>query len=97
MLNTQIYIPNSNGGSVTKSENRFDGNFEVRAYDPATGNQLWSTPKLGDKFKERISTIYPLNNKIVVASGENLFCLEPKTGDVFYKTSLAGRKNWRYV
>ncbi len=96
MLNTQIYIPNSNGGSVTKSENRFDGNFEVRAYDPATGNQLWSTAKLadklGDKFKERISTIYPLNNKIVVASGENLFCLEPKTGDAFYKTSLAAAK-----
>ncbi len=97
MLNTQIYIPGSGStGSTYKTENRFDGNFEVRAFDANTGALLWNTSqmsdKLGDKFKDRISTIYPLNNKIVVASGQNLFCLEPKTGAVVYKTSLAERK-----
>jgi len=96
MLNTQIYIPNSNGGGVYKNENRFDGNFEVRAYDPETGKLLWNTAqmsdKLGDKFKDRISTIYPLSNKLVVASGQNLFSLDPKTGAVVYKTSLTESK-----
>jgi PQQ-like domain len=96
LLNTQLYIPNSNGGGTYKSENRFDGNFEVRGYDPATGKMLWNTSamadKLGDKFKDRISTIYPLNNNVVVASGENLLCLEPKTGNLIYKTSLSEKK-----
>lgn len=97
MINTQIYIPGSNGNpDVYKNENRFDGNFEVRGYDPASGKILWNTSalsdKLGDKFKDRISTIYPLNNKVVVASDKNLFCLDPKTGDIVYKTSLAEAK-----
>ncbi len=96
MINTQIYIANPNGGSTYKTENRFDGNYEVRAYDPATGKLLWKTAdftaKLGDKFKERISTIYPINNKVVVATSENVFCLEPKTGEMIYKLPLAPMK-----
>lgn len=96
MINTQIYIPNANGGATYKTENRFDGNFEVKAFDPAPGKLLWKTSDLtsvlGDKFKDRISTIYPLNNKVVVASGENVLCLDPKTGSLIYKTSIANAK-----
>jgi len=97
LINTQIFIPNPNGGGGTyKNENRFDGNFEVRGYDPNTGALLWNSSKmadkLGDKFKERISTIYALNNKVIVASGENLFCLDPKSGNIVYKTSLSNNK-----
>lgn len=98
MINTQIYVPAS--GSATqehyKCENRFDGNYEVRVYDPASGKLMWRTSdfsgKLGDKFKERISTIYPVNNKIVVASSENIFCLEPKNGNLLYKVELKPMK-----
>jgi len=93
MINTQLYFPEN---EVYKNENRFDGNYGVRAYDITTGKMVWNTStlagSLGDKFKDRISTIYPLNNKVVVASGENLFCLDPKTGGVIYKTSLADAK-----
>lgn len=96
MINTQSFIPNSNGGGTYKNQNRFDGNFEVRGYDPANGKLLWTTSdlvaKLGDKFKDRISTIYPINNKVVVASGENVFALEPKTGAQVFKTPLASAK-----
>lgn len=96
LINTQIYISSPNGVETFKTENRFDGNFELRAYDPQTGKRLWTTAdaaaKLGDKFSSRISTVYSLNNKIVVASDKNLFCLEPKTGDVVYKTSLTDLK-----
>jgi outer membrane protein assembly factor BamB len=96
MINTQIYIANSNGGGVYKNENRFDGNFEVRAFDPNTGKVLWSTvalaDKLGDKFSSRITSIYGVGNKIVVASDKNLFCLDAKSGDVVYKTSIESSK-----
>jgi hypothetical protein len=96
MINVQKYIPNSNGGATYKNENKFDGTFGVKAYDVATGKTVWSSDKLadklGDKFKARISTIYVLNNKLYVASDKNLFCLEPKTGDLIYKTSLEAAK-----
>ncbi len=96
MLNTQIYIPGQGGGYTKKSENRFDGNFEVRAYDASSGSMLWSTSKLGDKlgdkFKERISTIYLISNKLYVSSDKNLFCLDPKNGNMIYKTPIVDSK-----
>jgi hypothetical protein len=94
MINTQIYIPASGNytGGTYKTENRFDGKFGVKAYDAATGKTMWQTSalatKLGDKFSDRISAIYPVNNKIVVASDKNILSLEPKTGDLVYKTPL---------
>jgi len=97
MINVQKYFPGTNGNAdVYKNENKFDGSFGVKAYDVSTGKLIWSTSqladKLGDKFKERITTIYLLNNKLYVASDKNLFCLEPKNGDVIYKTPLSESK-----
>jgi|GEM_PF-1882864 len=95
-INVQTYIASSNGGETRKSEYKYDGNYGVRAFDPASGKLLWSTEqlasKIGDKFSSRISAIYPLNNKVVVATGDNLLSLDPKTGDVVYKTSLTDAK-----
>ncbi|HCW06588.1 MAG TPA: hypothetical protein DGG95_04390 [Cytophagales bacterium] len=93
MINTQIYIPGMNGvPDRYKNENRFDGDYGVRAYDLNTGATIWDTHnlagKLGDKFSDRISTIYGVGNKLVVASDKNLFCLDAKTGDIVYKTPL---------
>ncbi|MBS1491384.1 MAG: PQQ-binding-like beta-propeller repeat protein [Bacteroidetes bacterium] len=99
MINTQTYIPNANGGfgdGVYKTANRFDGDYGVRAYDVNTGATMWDTrkltDKLGDKFSNRITTIYGLGNKMVVASDKNLFCLDAKTGELVYKTSLSESK-----
>ncbi len=96
MINIQIFIPNQNGGSTTKNENRFDGNYGLRAYEPSTGELLWSSSKLadklGDKFSDRISSIYGMGNKILVASDKNVFCLDAKSGDVVYKTALSPSK-----
>lgn len=96
MINVQKFMATSDGGEVRKNENKFDGTFGVRAYDVNSGKMIWNTAsladKLGDKFKTRISTIYASGNKLFVASEKNLFCLDPKTADVIYKTSLAESK-----
>jgi outer membrane protein assembly factor BamB len=95
MINTQTYISTSEK-TVTKNENRFDGDYGVRAYDAATGALIWSSSKLadklGDKFSDRISSIYGMGNKIVVASDKNVFSLDAKTGEVVYKTPLSPSK-----
>lgn len=95
MINTQTYI-SSDKADVYKNENRFDGDFSVKAYDLASGKLLWDTKKmadrLGDKFAERITTLYGAGSKILVASDKNLFCLEAKTGDLAYVTALGSSK-----
>jgi len=99
MINVQKFIPNPNGGygsGTYKNENRFDGNFGLRAYDLNTGSLIWSTDKLqdklGDKFDKRISNILSSNGKIFAASSQNLFCLDPKTGAVAFKTNISASK-----
>jgi hypothetical protein len=92
MINTQTYISTQNA-DVYKNENRFDGEFGVKAFDLGSGALLWDSKKLadklGDKFGSRITSIYATGSKVLVASDKNLFCLEAKTGDVVYKTPIS--------
>jgi outer membrane protein assembly factor BamB len=95
MINRQLYWSNNNG-QYWKSENHFDGDFGVRAYDLNTGASLWDThqlkDKLDDKFSDRITTIYGVGNNLVVASDKNVFCLDAKNGSVVYKTPISPSK-----
>ncbi len=95
MINTQIFISGQTSNTY-KNENRFDGDFGIRAYDTATGALIWSTSKLadklGDKFSDRISSIYGMGNKVIVSSDKNVFSLDAKTGEVAYKTPLSPSK-----
>jgi outer membrane protein assembly factor BamB len=95
MINTQTYSKVENT-EVWKSENQFDGDFGVKAYDVNSGSLIWDSKKLadklGDKFSNRITSIYSEGNNIYVASDKNLFSLNAKTGDIIYKTPLSASK-----
>ncbi len=95
MINTQIVI-SGQGTTTKKNENRFDGNYGVRGYDLNSGALIWNTSdladKLGDKFSDRISSIYGMGNKVIVASDKNVFSLDAKTGEISYKTPLSASK-----
>ncbi|MFZ4784202.1 MAG: PQQ-binding-like beta-propeller repeat protein [Flavobacteriales bacterium] len=91
----QSLIQNANTGAQTCiSEYKEEGDFSLTAYDVASGKLLWEGKELkslGDKFKS-ISNLMGENGILYVASDRNLFALEPKTGEIKFKTDLAALK-----
>lgn len=69
--------------------------YGIRAYDPATGKQLWSNQTIGKALKDKFSFIAStqlIGNNLYCATNKNLFILHPKTGNMIASSPVSKEK-----
>jgi len=84
-------VYNANNGATTNiAKNVYEGKSDIRAFDAASGKQLWTAETVfaEDKFSKSECTILMDGNTLVACSPKFVYYLDPSTGKVKSKVEL---------
>jgi hypothetical protein len=84
-----IYNPN-NGVTTQRAKIEFEGTSDIRAYEIASGKQLWTASTIfgEDKISKSECGIYLDDDKLIACSSKNIYFLESSSGKVLNKVEL---------
>jgi len=90
----ESYIPNTNGGSLSKVEYVFEGTTSIEAFDAATGKMKWTSEKWdnGDNFKKSPCNLMEEKGKIYICSDKFFYRIDPQTGNAEIKTTFGAKE-----
>lgn len=84
VIRTEKYIPAMGNGTTDtyKVEYPYEGTTEIKAFDIATGKQLWSTATVlkDEKLNKSECSMILDDNKLIVCSDKSFLILDAKTG-----------------
>jgi len=92
LIRVEKFIPNANGGigdGTYKIEYVYEGESEIKAFDAASGKELWTASGItGQTLKKAQTGILKDGNKLIFCTDISLIVLDPLTQKILSETPL---------